>query len=80
MVLVYLKKMEKLAYVYDGYSEDQDLIKSWSSDEEFIQLLSEQSDFSLSGCDPSSELYEKHIWYQNNQRITRSSLESFGSK
>jgi hypothetical protein len=65
----------------DGYFEyNTSFIKQWKVDEkeEFIEWLSKQSDYSLSGWDENSEgFHETDMFYRNNQRITRERLEDF---
>jgi hypothetical protein len=68
-----------ISEVYDGYFSGP-AIMAWSADEqnEFTSWLALQSDFSLSGCDQSSVLfYNADKFFQNNQRITESSIKEF---
>ena len=68
-----------IAEVNDGYFSGPNLM-TWSTDEQnaFIDWLAVQSDFSLSGCDQTSVLfYKSDEFYQNNQRITESSIKEF---
>lgn len=54
--------------VWDAYP--QTLKRHFTSEEEFVYWLGEQSDLSLCG------LEESDSWLYNNQRITRKRLES----
>ncbi|WP_444996724.1 hypothetical protein [Aliikangiella sp. IMCC44359] len=45
------------------------IIKKFADEEEFINWLSEQSDYSLSGIETNDQ------WYIGNQRITKARLE-----
>lgn len=55
--------------LYEPGGDYTGVIKIFSSDAEFIDWLSQQSDESLSGNESGDN------WYTNNQRITRKRLE-----
>merc|ERR1711998_477538 len=57
--------------VFDGYLDEGHV---WSSQKDFVNWLAAQSDFTLSGYDPDSELVS--AWHQGNQRITRERLNA----
>ena len=63
----------EFCYVYDGYPMER--IIGFDSEEKFVEFLSEQSDFSMSGAQEGPFL-EKNDWSVNNQRITVASLKS----
>jgi hypothetical protein len=65
-----------LSYVEDGFQAET--VKEFMSVEAFVQWLSIQSDYSLSGAstDPT-HLHETQSFVINNQRINRDRLENF---
>ncbi|KAL9653402.1 hypothetical protein ABK040_002038 [Willaertia magna] len=75
------KQQFKFCYVYDGYEDNyasnnnENGIISFNKEDEFIEFLENQCDYSLSGADSKSVFYEKDIWTRNNQRIDKKRLE-----
>ncbi|MEJ2613197.1 MAG: hypothetical protein P8179_24885 [Candidatus Thiodiazotropha sp.] len=55
---------------YEHGGKYEGIIKTFSSDKEFIDWLSKQTDDSLSGKETNDE------WYIDNQRITKYRLQS----
>eukprot|EP01080_Neovahlkampfia_damariscottae_P009294 gene9294-1382_t len=76
--LVYDEKSDdfSVSYVNDGYIEKESIVKINGTDQ-FVDWLSKQSDFTFSGHDERSELYEESNWTKDNQRITRKKLIDF---
>ena len=64
----------KYVEVWDGGLDE---IRSWASEKDFVEWLSSQSDFALSGADPMEQL---SVFKQGNQRITRARLQEFVQK
>ena len=65
----------EICYVIDGYPSKR--ITSFQGKDAFVNWLSAQSDYSMSGCFPN-ELYEEaEPFNMNNQRITRERLTNF---
>ena len=62
--------------VWDGSMMES--IKGFINKEKFIEWLSHQCDYSMSGDDQDDkDLYEKESFYRNNQRMYRSDMEAF---
>ena len=62
--------------VWDGCMMEN--IKSFGNKEKFIEWLSHQCDYSMSGDDQDDkDLYEENSFYRNNQRMYRSAMEAF---
>ena len=78
--LVYRDGRIQLLVVHDGWPEYGDVVATWESEEEFVELLAAQSDFTCSGADLESPVFHTdNPWLLNNQRLTRSRLEGFVS-
>lgn len=70
-----------LADVQDGGSYFGTPIAEWATEAEFIAFFARQSDFSMSGWDPSDPVFfTEDDWYRNNQRLTRAVLERYLSR
>jgi hypothetical protein len=63
-------KTIRISHVYDGYPEDT--ITEFHTEQDFVDWLSIQSDYTLSGINERLPSF-----FINNQRITRSRLEAF---
>ncbi|EFC46575.1 predicted protein [Naegleria gruberi] len=74
LALFYENSEYVLAYCNDGC--DFDPIEKFASEEAFVEFLAKQSDFTLSGADKNSKLYEESTFARNNQRINRACLAS----
>ena len=62
--------------VWDGFISEN--IIAFRNKEKFIEWLSHQCDYSMSGDDQDDkDLYEKESFYRNNQRMYRSDMEAF---
>lgn len=72
------KNQVTIAKVWDGCPIEPLKVWKLSEKECFIDWLSKQSDYSLSGEDEKNPpFYETDPWAKNNQRISRSILISF---
>jgi len=63
--------------VYDSMQYRGEPIITFKHEEEAIEFLGGQSDYSMSGLDKESVFREGRDWYQKNQRITRKMMQRF---
>jgi hypothetical protein len=56
------------------------IVKKLNNEEEFIEWLSKQSDFTLGGFDKDSDLFEEDEFYRGNQRIDKKLLNKILEK
>lgn len=76
--LVFQAGRFRLVEVHDGYARDGRTLMSWDDQDSFIDWLARQTDFSLSGADPSKpELHTSDPFKLNNQRLTREQLLTY---
>ncbi len=76
MGLIYENAKFQFVYVEDGYDTTPITGASFSDELQFIQFLAQQSDFTLSGEDPTSIFFEQNDWNKNNQRLNIARLHS----
>lgn len=76
--LIFQDRQFRLVVVHDGYATEEPVLKEWKDAVAFVDWLSKQSDFSLSGADPQQkELFTTDCFSLNNQRLTRKRLKDY---
>ena len=80
--LAFVDGVLKIQEVFDGYfmqGPDVKIFKTWNYEqkENFIDFMSIQSDYTLSGFDSSSEFYENDASSRGNQRLSLKRINAF---
>jgi len=80
--LAFVNGILKMQEVYDGYfmnDTDLKIYMTWKFDEKgkFVDLMSAQSDFTLSGFDSKSMFVEDDVSRRGNQRISLDRIRAF---
>eukprot|EP00128_Syssomonas_multiformis_P003288 Colp12_sorted_trinity150504_noHs@5363 len=64
-----------LVFVYDGGADE--VLKTFYTRDEFVLWLSQQCDYTMSGADTDSDLYQEWEFNRGNQFISEERLRSF---
>ncbi len=76
--LDYINGKYRLLEVHDGEPEWSEIVAEWETINDFVNFLSRQSDWSLSGANKAEIIfYTDNLFSLNNQRLTKELLKQY---
>ena len=76
--LDYINGKYTLLEIHDGNPDWSEVIAEWETKTDFVNFLSRQSDWSLSGANKDEALfYTDNLFLLNNQRLTKEILKKY---